>query len=459
MKAFSVQGVNFLILCFIISCKSFYLCAQNNDSLNYAFLDAVYESDSAKVVLSLKGGADVRFKTRDSLSALHYSVINEEIGITSLLLEYGADADSRDQGGNTPLMLASDLGIDTIMFLLIMYDAGLDLQNNEGETALHFAVLSGNPVAADMLLYYKAKPDIQNNEGCTALHYAAYNGMDEIIELLLQAGSNAEIKDKNGEDPRFYAVYANSPGSLKLLFEKNRDITTRNSLNYNIAEIIFMNGNLEVLNILLKSFLPENAENHETAKFLSENLNAREVWKSLLIKDMREHIRLAREFHIKRPLHPITGSVYTQIALTASDDFFASCAVSLQEVNYRFYLGAGIGTRIWKNRMFLEKSADTLYQLREYRAFFWPEISKYMTVYRSVDKRKRVDLFFGLKSPLTWANYSGLKERESLRFTFAAFSGIDYLYRGIKLNLTYQYWEYDVKNFSRHQITLGFAFR
>ncbi len=433
--------------------------AQNNDSLNYAFLDAVYENKKDSVIFFLNKGADIRFKTLDSVSALHYSVMNQNVELTSLLLDLGAETNCQDFEGNTPLMLASSQGIDTLMFLLIMYDALPDIQNNEGETALHNAVLSGNPMAVDMLLFYNAKPDVQDNLGCTPLHYAVYNGMNLVVEMLLRYGANAEMKDNRNEDPRFYAVYADSPVSLKLLIDVNKDIIGRNVENNNIIETAFLYGSADLLDTLVMYLLPEHSGKKEISDFFSANLNSVDIWKTILISDNSEKIRLARIYRIQRPIQPITGHIYSTIGMTLSDDFFATFSVLQQEVNYRLYYGAGIGSRLWRNSMLMERSVDTVYQLSEYRVLFWPEISKYLPVYRNRENNQRIDIVFGLRAPLTWANYSGLAEKDKLRFTYLMFAGFDYVFYKIKINLAYQYWKYDASNFSRHQISLGFAFR
>ena len=85
--------------------------------------------------------------------------------IIKILLEHGVPADSPDELGVTPLMIAS---------------------------------MSGNEVAAGLFLEHGASADTENKtDGTTALQHAAWGGHGKIVELLLKAGASPDKADSN----------------------------------------------------------------------------------------------------------------------------------------------------------------------------------------------------------------------------------------------------------------------
>ncbi|MHC4157771.1 MAG: ankyrin repeat domain-containing protein [Planctomycetota bacterium] len=102
-------------------------------------------------------------------SALHKAALDEKrTADVKRMLENGADIDSRDYEGMTPLHLVAFLGHERTARLLIHRGADVNAMNDKGETALHLA---------------------------------AEGGWLEIIKLLLEAGADINIKTKEGKTP------------------------------------------------------------------------------------------------------------------------------------------------------------------------------------------------------------------------------------------------------------------
>jgi ankyrin repeat protein len=79
-------------------------------------------------------------------------------------LDHGADIESRDAHGRTPLLVAAlERNLDAITVLL---EAGADVHavDNEGLTALHFTINSAQR-AYDLLLEHGADPTVRSNAG------------------------------------------------------------------------------------------------------------------------------------------------------------------------------------------------------------------------------------------------------------------------------------------------------
>ena len=110
-------------------------------------------------------GADVTLQTKSDSDPLKKAVECQEKEMAMIFLKNGADVDSQNAKGITPLMAAWKA--DMINFLL-ENGATLDLQGNEGRSALFNRVIEKNYVASDLLLRRGANPDLPS--GVSAAH-------------------------------------------------------------------------------------------------------------------------------------------------------------------------------------------------------------------------------------------------------------------------------------------------
>ncbi|XP_046382660.1 putative ankyrin repeat protein RF_0381 [Ischnura elegans] len=121
-----------------------------------------------------------------------------QVDVLHLLLTYGADPDTRDRAGLTPLMKAARLpqGIESVL-LLISFGADVNAcadERNDLRSVLHYAVLSGNVATVNLLLRQGAKPNFPSDYGYpTPMHLAVLRGDPEIVRLLLEAGADANV--------------------------------------------------------------------------------------------------------------------------------------------------------------------------------------------------------------------------------------------------------------------------
>jgi hypothetical protein len=137
------------------------------------------------------------------------------------LLGQGAEVDTKNNQGDTPLMLATKSGkIDTAK-LLIEKGANLEAKNNVGETALIAACTAGHADIAQLLVEKGAATDARDEGGATPLMYAGLGGNVAIIDLLLAKGANINAADDKGETPLMYAASAGSMDAVNLMLRKN----------------------------------------------------------------------------------------------------------------------------------------------------------------------------------------------------------------------------------------------
>ena len=130
-------------------------------SESYNFLKSVRDREGAKATEIISKPGTVIIDTRDPSTgetALHIVTKARDMTWLNFLLSRKAKTDVRDNQGNTPLMLAAQLGFIEGAQLLIDQRASVDLANAGGETPLIRAVQARNAPMVRLLLIAGANP-------------------------------------------------------------------------------------------------------------------------------------------------------------------------------------------------------------------------------------------------------------------------------------------------------------
>lgn len=121
-------------------------------------------------------------------------------GVVSSLISQGADINTVDRYGATPLMYAASQGHTAIVSTLIQ--AGSDLNARDefhGWSALMFAAFEGNNAAIETLVEAGVDLDLAGaQDGWTPLMLAAHRGHLETVELLIKAGADVNAQNDYG---------------------------------------------------------------------------------------------------------------------------------------------------------------------------------------------------------------------------------------------------------------------
>jgi hypothetical protein len=108
------------------------------------------------------------------------------------------DIDSKDEYGNTLLLLACQYRCEDLVRIMLNKGANPNAVNLSGACCLHFACYreSASYSIAKVLLQNGANPDIaETSFGCTPLHYCAGNGDVEFCKLVLSYGAQINAVD------------------------------------------------------------------------------------------------------------------------------------------------------------------------------------------------------------------------------------------------------------------------
>ncbi|XP_076643035.1 ankyrin repeat and SOCS box protein 16 isoform X1 [Halictus rubicundus] len=208
-----------------------------------------------------------------------------------LLLAFGAQPNTRDRAGLTPLMKASRLpqvtwpvavrscllsylirersrqqGIASVL-LLLSYGADVNSMadaRHDYRTVLHYAILGGDPSVIDLLLKQGARLDLgPEYQKPTALDLAILKGDPSIVRMLLRSGADVNATSPIIGSPLHVACADNIPNRLEILsmlLERGADpnLVIRSdegpALRPVLAEYVASNENasVEVVALLLK---------------------------------------------------------------------------------------------------------------------------------------------------------------------------------------------------------------
>ena len=173
--------------------------------------------------------------------------------IFKLLIDHGADPESLDNDGRTPLHLAA-FHKNFVLANLLCETGRIDInkQDGEGYTPLNTAVLLRRLHMAKFLKDKGADDKIQDNKGNTPLHNAVSENNIEMVEFLTKQGTGDSVADTNRNTPLMIATQMKNYEAVELLLERGADTSAANG-----------NGDTP-LHIALKNLsLPETKENDE----------------------------------------------------------------------------------------------------------------------------------------------------------------------------------------------------
>ena len=158
-------------------------------------------ADAAKRLLD--AGADANSQDNTGRTPLHSAVAADAVGVFQILLRNRAtNLNARMHDGTTPLILAARLATEGMVQLLMNSDADINAADNSGKTALHWAAAVNNVDAVRELLGSGANRDAQDDKDETPLFLAAREGSFEACKALLDTFANREITDHMDRLPR-----------------------------------------------------------------------------------------------------------------------------------------------------------------------------------------------------------------------------------------------------------------
>eukprot|EP00052_Salpingoeca_macrocollata_P008743 m.68989 g.68989 ORF g.68989 m.68989 type:complete len:582 (-) comp16746_c0_seq1:26-1771(-) len=204
-------------------------------------------------------------------SALHcaaYSTAPTAPEIVQILLEHGAECNTQDVYGNTPLIFATRQGKHSNIVRMLL-NAGADplLEDDGGVTALHYAAFMGKPAMVEALLAAGAAQVLKMHQDPTEhsplfpLYQAARGGFLRCCELLLDAGAPVNQATYTGKRALHAAADSYFLQVVRLLLERGADINATDETGISTLSMAASRGWAPMVELLLEFNADPNLPN------------------------------------------------------------------------------------------------------------------------------------------------------------------------------------------------------
>lgn len=208
----------------------------------FDLFEAEVNNNSGKILDILRSNPHIvherdRFKGK---TLLHHAVLLGAVIIAKNLLDMGADINSKDDDGITPLIIACGGGKILTAKLLISKGADVNYKTpiisdspKDGWTPLHLAARNGHIKIIDLLIANGANVNATKADGWTPLHVSASFCQIEIVKFLLAKGANVNAIANDGTTVLMACAYAAQhtyekyAEIAKLLLGKGADVNAR----------------------------------------------------------------------------------------------------------------------------------------------------------------------------------------------------------------------------------------
>lgn len=171
-------------------------------------------------LLLLKHGAELNARDKHHQTPLLLAVRRNRSKLAVVLLEQGADATAKDNNGRSILhtLLSESWNDDegdiiSLLLLLLEHGAQLNTRDKHHQTPLHLAVRRNRTKLAVILLERGADATAEDNNGRTVLHTLISESRNDnegdvinIALLLLEHGAGVNRQDKDNESPLHLAL-------------------------------------------------------------------------------------------------------------------------------------------------------------------------------------------------------------------------------------------------------------
>jgi len=223
---------------------------------------ACYSSDPQKALQLLNSWDQQRIQDAAQYKSgfvdwtpLHGACGQGHVKVVEMLLKHGADADAKNNFGDTPLHRACDNDHVEVVEMLLKHGVDAKAKTKGGYTPLHIACYIGHVKVVEMLLKHGADAKVKANDGWRPLHKACFNGHDKVAEILLKHGAETEAKNSDGQTPLQLACAARHPSRkvVQQLLRHGADPDARDLTGARLLDLLLGRDriNLEVITELL----------------------------------------------------------------------------------------------------------------------------------------------------------------------------------------------------------------
>ena len=216
-------------------------------------------------------------------TALHLASRWGHVEVIRVLLENGADGDSRNNYDSTALHLASSGGHAEAVRLLLEHGVNPTLEDHQNFQALHSAYRGGHSKVARVFLEFGHVTGFGENNinKWPPLNRALFEGNIEVACDLLERGAELPVEAQDQLTPLQAASLGGHTEAIRVLLEHGLVMTAQNNHEWPPLHLAAIAGHAEVIRILLEHGVDANTRRMDG-------------WTSLHMASFGGHVGVAR---------------------------------------------------------------------------------------------------------------------------------------------------------------------
>ena len=209
--------------------------------------------DPAVCQVFIGAGADIETKNKKGRSPLHLASRSGELTTVKMLVKAGADVRATDAERATCLMFAAyHRHTDAVRYLVCLPEVDLDHQGRKNRTALHFAVCQKHAEVVEVLIDAGADIEAKNVEGRSPLHFASISGELTTVKMLVKAGADVRATDAERATCLMFAAYHGHTDTVRyLVCLPEVDLNHQGTKNYTALHVAVERKHADVVQVLI----------------------------------------------------------------------------------------------------------------------------------------------------------------------------------------------------------------
>eukprot|EP00002_Diphylleia_rotans_P001027 TRINITY_DN10558_c0_g1_i8.p1 TRINITY_DN10558_c0_g1~~TRINITY_DN10558_c0_g1_i8.p1 ORF type:complete len:1079 (-),score=191.37 TRINITY_DN10558_c0_g1_i8:115-3351(-) len=184
---------------------------------------------------------------------MHNAIVYKCVRVVEQLSKYHQLLNGRTIDHDTPLHLASYLGLSDIVAVLIQHGADLNARGNQGMTPLHYACQQQHTHIIDILLSNGAKVNIRDDISISPLHITVAKMCLVATQMLILHDAITYCRDESGNTPLHMATDLGHVGIIEYLIASGANVDSQNDAKQTPLHIACIQKRSRLVAILLQA--------------------------------------------------------------------------------------------------------------------------------------------------------------------------------------------------------------
>ena len=319
--------------------------ASNNSKANEALLAAAADGHADKILAALKKGADPN--TKDDQGNTPLIIISSDTiwgnakDVLDAFIKAKANLDAKNKEGATALMIAAANDRWSWVDLLLAAGAKVNAKDNDGWTPLMYAALNDSNASLRSLLTAKADLEATDTKGYTALMIALGKGRGTIVEKLVESGAKFPAKSPDGLSSLIESVFGRDLAGVRVALEHQPDLASRDEDGWPALSIAAYNDDRQIVMELLRAGVDPTLKDKDGKTAMDRAVQNENKEVIALLGGKWDKPKLNGGTNVKIPCKPLGGDVATNFAV----DGDAIVVTTIYPKPLSYYLGGGLMNR------------------------------------------------------------------------------------------------------------------